>query len=84
MQTPKVNSWLGWQNFTVNRPYEPYRDWPPKTSADEDETVILGAPVWEAATKGVEHKDLITGEALAPLQHEGLVPNPPTNPTSEV
>jgi hypothetical protein len=48
-------------------PYGPYRDSPPKPSADEGETVVPGAPVREAASTEGEHEDPVTGETLAPL-----------------
>jgi hypothetical protein len=61
-------------------PYGPLRDRPPKTSDDAVDQGIPGAPVREAP--GVEGGlvDPVTGEALAPLHHEGLprdlVPDP--------
>jgi hypothetical protein len=61
-------------------PYGPLRDWPPKTSDDAVEQGIPGAPVREAP--GVEGSlvDPVTGEALAPLRHEGLPRDPVPDP----
>jgi hypothetical protein len=62
-------------------PYGPFRDWPPKTSDDAVDQGIPGAPVREAP--GVEGGlvDPVTGEALAPLRHEGLPQDSAPDPT---
>jgi hypothetical protein len=65
-------------------PYGPYHDWPLKASGDEDKTVVPGAPIRDVANAKGDNKDLFTGETFAPLQHEGPLPNPTTDPTSEV
>jgi hypothetical protein len=62
-------------------PYGPYRDWPSKIRAGADDQGITGAHAREMA--GIEGGlvDLVTGEALAPLQHEGLPRDPTADPT---
>jgi hypothetical protein len=42
------------------------------------------APVREAVNTEGEQIDLVTGEALAPLQHEGSPPNPTVDLDLEV
>jgi hypothetical protein len=53
-------------------PYGPYRDWPPKMSDDAIDQGIPGAPVREASNAEGRLVDPVTGNALAPLHHEGL------------
>jgi hypothetical protein len=65
-------------------PYGPYRDWPPKTGADEGNQGILGAPARDTTEVESGHVDPITGEALTLLLHEGLPRDPKSNPTTEV
>jgi hypothetical protein len=65
-------------------PFGPYRSWPPKPNADEGETIVPGAPVRDAISTEREHVDPVTGETLAPLQHEGSPSNSVTDPTTEV
>jgi hypothetical protein len=55
---------------------QPYRDWPPKGTTDEDEGVILGAPIRDSAEEERRNKDPITGECLTPFQHKGPTLNP--------
>jgi hypothetical protein len=65
-------------------PYGPYRDWPPKTGAIADDQGVPGAPARETTDTEGGLVDLVTGEALTPLQHEGLPRDPTTDPTAEV
>jgi hypothetical protein len=65
-------------------PYGSYRDWPLKSSTFEGETVVPRAPVREAVNTEGEQIDPVTGEALAPLQHEGSPPNPTVDLDLEV
>jgi hypothetical protein len=53
-------------------PYGPYRDWPPKKNDDAVDQGIPGAPNREASNAEGGLVDSVTGEALAPLHHEGL------------
>jgi hypothetical protein len=62
---------------TTLGPYRPYRDWPPKTSDDVVDQGIPGAPVREASNAEGGLVDPVTGEALAPLHHEGCPMTPP-------
>jgi hypothetical protein len=61
-------------------PYGPLRDSSSKTSDDAIDQGVPGAPVREAP--GVEGGlvDPMTGEALAPLRHEGLPRDPAPDP----
>jgi hypothetical protein len=52
-------------------PYGPYRDWPPKIGREVDDQGVPGAPGREAADVEGGPVDPMTGEALAPLHHEG-------------
>jgi hypothetical protein len=65
-------------------PYGPYRDWPPKTAAGADDQGVPGALARETADTEGGLVDPVTGEALAPLQHEGLPCDPTADPTAEV
>jgi hypothetical protein len=69
---------------TTLGPYGPYRDWPPKTGADADNQGVPGAPAREAADAEGDLVDPVTGEALSPLQLEGLPRDPTADPTAEV
>jgi hypothetical protein len=60
--------------------YGPFRDWPPKTSDAAVDQGVPGAPVREAPRVEGGPVDPMTGEALAPLRHEGL----PWDPTSDL
>jgi hypothetical protein len=59
-------------------------DWPPKTGADADNQGVPGAPAREAADAKGDLVDPVTGEALSPLQLEGLPRDPTADPTAEV
>jgi hypothetical protein len=52
--------------------YGPYRDLPPKTNDDAIDQGIPGAPDRAASNAEGGLVDPVTGEALAPLHHEGL------------
>jgi hypothetical protein len=65
-------------------PYGPYRDWPPKTGADDDDQGVPRAPTRETIDDESGHTDLVTGEALAPLWHEGSPLNQTNEPNVEV
>jgi hypothetical protein len=65
-------------------PYGPYRDWPPKTGVDADDQGVPGAPVREASNAEGGLVDPVTGEALAPLRHEGLPRDSATDPAAKV
>jgi hypothetical protein len=62
----------------------PYRDWPLKTRSSADDQGVPGAPARETADTEGGLVDPVTGEALAPLQHEGLRRDPTADPTAEV
>jgi hypothetical protein len=64
--------------------YGPYRDWPPKTGASDDDQGVPGAPARETVDVEGGHVDPVTGEALAPLRHEGSPRNQATKPNTEV
>jgi hypothetical protein len=61
-------------------PYGPFRDWPPKTSDGATDQGVPGAPIREAPRVEGGLVDPVTGEALAPLCHEGLPRDPASNP----
>jgi hypothetical protein len=65
-------------------PYGPNRDRPPKTSADEGDQGVPGAPARDTTDVESGHMDPVTGEALAPLLHEGSPRDSTANPTTEV
>jgi hypothetical protein len=65
-------------------PYGPYRDWPPKTGADADDQGVPGAPTHEVSNAEGGLVDPVTGEALAPLRHEGLPRDSAADPVAEV
>jgi hypothetical protein len=64
--------------------YGSYQDWPPKTGGEVDDQGVPGAPGREATDVEGGPVDPVTGEALAPLHHEGLPRNPAANPNAEV
>jgi hypothetical protein len=66
------------------RPYGPYRDWLPKTGAGVDDLGIPRAPARETADAEGGLVDPVTGEALAPLRHEGSPRDSTADPTTEV
>jgi hypothetical protein len=65
-------------------PYGPYRDWPPKTGAGADDQGVSGAPARETTDNESSLVDPVTGEALAPLRHEGSPRDPTVDPIAEV
>jgi hypothetical protein len=65
-------------------PYGPYRDWPPKTGVDDDDQGVPRAPARETVDDESRRADRITGEALAPLRHEGSPRNQTGGPNTEV
>jgi hypothetical protein len=62
-------------------PYGPYRDWPSKTGADNDDQGVPRAPARKTVDVESGHADPVTSKALAPLRHEGSPPIRPVNPT---
>jgi hypothetical protein len=62
-------------------PYGPFRDWPPKTSDAAVDQGVPGAPVRKAPRVEGDLVDPVTGEALAPLRHEGSPRDPASDPT---
>jgi hypothetical protein len=64
-------------------PYGPDRAWPPKRNIDDGEAEVPGSLARETITDEGVHTDPVTGEKLAPLQHEGLPRNPSANPNPE-
>jgi hypothetical protein len=65
-------------------PYGPYRDWPPKADGEDAEAAAPNGLVRDVADAAQDIQDPVTGETLAPLQHEEQVPNSATDPPSEV
>jgi hypothetical protein len=65
---------------TTLGPYGPFTDWPPRTSDDAVDQGVPEAPVCEAPRVEGGLVDPVTGEALAPLRHEGLPRDTASNP----
>jgi hypothetical protein len=55
-----------------------------RRNAEDGEAEVPGAPAHQTITNEGMHADPVTGENLAPLQHEGLPQDPAAEPNSEV